>query len=237
MRPEDVAADSEFEAFLRVGGIPVGEVERIRVERHVDADIDLEKYSAIIAGGSPFDVSMDPELKDPVQKGVEEFFSRLFDQVVKADFPFLGACSGNGLLGRYCGTPISGKYSEAIGSAAVTITEEGKKDPLLGGLPERFEVMVGHKEACDTVPEGSVLLLTSTSCPVQMFRIKKNIYAMQFHPEADANEFIIRVKTYMHSGYFAPEQAEELISNIRKIDTPEPKKILQRFIKRYGRFW
>ncbi|MEN8800164.1 MAG: glutamine amidotransferase [Flavobacteriaceae bacterium] len=236
MRPEDVAADSEFEAILRVGGIPASDVDRIRVEEHADVRIDLEKYCAIIAGGSPFDVSKDEKLKDPVQKGVEEFFSHLFDQLIKADFPFLGACSGNGLLGRYCGTPISGKYSEDIGSAMVTMTEEGRKDPLLLGLPDSFEAMVGHKEACDNVPEGSVLLLTSKNCPVQMFRLKENIYATQFHPEADADEFIIRVKTYMHSGYFAPERAEELIGNIRKIDTPEPKKILRRFVKRYGRF-
>jgi len=235
MRPEDVAADSEFEAFLRVGGIPHSNVERMRVERHIDARIDLEKYSAIIAGGSPFDVSKKEKDKDAIQKGVEEFFHHLFDQVIESDFPFLGACSGNGLLGRYCGTPISGKYSEEIGSATVNITEEGKKDPLLQGLPYTFDAMVGHKEACDKVPEGSVLLITSEKCPVQMFRLKENIYATQFHPEADADEFIIRVKTYMYFGYFAPEQAEELISNIRKIDTPEPKKILQRFVKRYGR--
>ncbi len=233
MRPEDEAAESEFEAFLRVGGIPESDVERIRVERHTDTRIDLEKYCAIIAGGSPFDVSKEEKLKDSVQKGVEDFFSHLFDQVIRVDFPFLGACSGNGLLGRYCGTPISGRYSEGIGSATLSLTEEGRKDPLLKGLPDRFEAMVGHKEACDQVPEGSILLLTSASCPVQMFRIKKNIYATQFHPEADADEFIIRIKTYMHSGYFAPEQADELIRDMYKINTPEPKKILQRFVSRY----
>lgn len=236
MRPEDVAADSEFEAFLRVGAIPETNVERIRVERHTETRIDLNQYCAIIAGGSPFDVSKEEQLKDRVQKGVEDFFHHLFDQVIESDFPFLGACSGNGLLGQYCGTPISQKYSEDIGSTMVTMTEEGRKDPLLKGLPDQFEAMVGHKEACDKVPTGATLLLSSAQCPVQMFRIKENIYATQFHPEADAHEFIIRVKTYMYSGYFAPERAGELIGEIQKINTPEPKKILQRFIARYGNF-
>ena len=84
------------------------------------------------------------------------------------------------------------------------------------------------------VPAGATLLLSSTKCPVQMFRIMENIYATQFHPEADAREFIVRIKTYMHSGYFAPERASELISEIEKINTPEPKKILRRFITRYS---
>ena len=236
MRPEDQAADSEFEAFLRVGEIPDWAVERIRVEQQDSMEIDLDQYSAIIAGGSPFDVSDDDAKKSKVQKNVENFFGDLFDQIIELDFPFLGACSGNGLLGQYCGTPISGKYSEKIGSSLVTMTENGKTDHLLKGMPNDFHVMVGHKEACDEVPEGSVLLLTSTACPVQMFRIKQNIYATQFHPEADSDEFIVRIKTYKNSGYFAPEEADELIEAMKEIDTPEPKKILRKFIEKYCSF-
>ena len=236
MRPEDEAADSEFEAFLRFGRIPETAVDRIRVERTDDLHIDLSNYRAIIAGGSPFDVSLEESKKSKAQKNVEDFFERLFDQVVPADFPFLGACSGNGLLGRYCGTKISGRYSEDIGSSLVKLTDEGKLDPLLKGLPEEFHAMVGHKEACDTTPEGSVLLLTSDPCPVQMFRLKENIYATQFHPEADAEEFIVRIKTYKHAGYFDPERAEELMEVVQDIDTPEPKEILRRFIERYSSY-
>ena len=236
MRPENEAADSEFQAFLKVGGIPEWAADRIRVEQQSKMDINLDDYSAIIAGGSPFDVSLPEEKKSIIQKNVEHFFKDLFDKLIEVDFPFLGACSGNGLLGQYCGTPISGKFSERIGSSIVSMTENGKTDDLLEGMPEKFEVMVGHKEACDEVPEGSVLLLTSEACPVQMFRIKKNIYAMQFHPESDSEEFIVRVHIYKNYGYFAPEEAEDLIEAIKKIDTPQPKKILRRFIEKYGSF-
>ena len=234
MRPEDEAANSEYQAFLRVGEIAEPGVDRIRVEQQEGMQLDLNQYSAIIAGGSPFDVSLDDEKKSEEQKNVENFFNQLFDQVIPNDIPFLGACSGNGLLGRYCGTPISGKYSEDIGSSIVKQTESGRTDPLLQDLPEEFEVMVGHKEACDEIPEGSTLLLTSDPCPVQMFRIKNNIYATQFHPEADADEFIVRIKTYKHAGYFAPEKADELIEQMKDIHTPVPKIILKRFIALYG---
>ena len=92
--------------------------------------------------------------------------------------------------------------------------------------------MVGHKEACDEVPQSAVLLVTSKPCPVQMFRIKKNIYATQFHPEADAEEFILRINIYKNHGYFAPKKAKELIAALKNIETPIAKEILKRFVKK-----
>ena len=236
MRPEDEAASSEYRAFLRVGEIPETSADRIRLEQTPIPEIRLEDYSAIIAGGSPFDVSLNEEQKSATQKQVEEFFDSLFDRVVKDDIPFLGACSGNGLLGRYCGASISGKYSEGIGSALLSVTAEGKKDPLTKGLPDEFYAMVGHKEACDDVPPDAVLLLSSKSCPVQMFRLKNNIYATQFHPEADSNEFKVRIRNYKYAGYFDPAEADELMVKVGEIDTPVPKEILKRFVKKYGEF-
>ena len=109
---------------------------------------------------------------------------------------------GTGLLGTYCGTEISTKYSEPIGGVDIEVTAEGKQDPLLAGVTSTFRALVGHKEACAGVPAGAVLLATSKTCPVQMFRIGENVYATQFHPEADQNEFILRINAYKHHGYF-----------------------------------
>jgi len=233
MRPENITADSEFEAILRVGKIDREHVHRIRVETLDMLEINLSDYCAIIAGGSPFDVSCPNDKKSGVQMKIETFFNGLFDQVIEGDFPFLGACSGNGLLGKYCGTTISAKYSEPVGSVTVTKTKEGEKDALLLGLPKQFPAFVGHKEACDDVPQSAVLLLSSKSCPVQMFRIKQNIYATQFHPEADVAEFILRINTYKNHGYFAPEKADELISSLRNMETPITNEILRRFAAKY----
>ncbi len=232
MRPENETANSEFEAILRVGGLERSEVHRIRLEQGIPT-ININNYSAIIAGGSPFDVSIPQENKSQEQIGIEAFFDGLFDLILPKDFPFLGACSGNGLLGKYCGATISNTFPEPIGSVDILVTEEGIKDPLLKGLPQTFSALVGHKEACDNVPHGAVLLATSKPCPVQMFRVKNNIYATQFHPEADANEFILRIKTYKNHGYFRPEEAEKLIDLVRQTNTPIPQEILKRFIKNY----
>ncbi len=235
MRPEDETAESEFEAILRVGNIDRTQVDRIRVEQLKFFEIDINNYSAIIAGGSPFDVSTPADKKSHVQNQVESFFYRLFDQIVTNDFPFLGACSGNGLLGSYCGTTISGKYSEPVGSVTATVTTEGEKDKLLLGLPQKFPVFVGHKEACDSLPKNAVLLITSEPCPIQMFRIKNNIYATQFHPEADEEEIILRINIYKDYGYFPSEKADELKTTIKNVKTPDSKEILRRFVQNYSK--
>ena len=233
MRPEDEAANSEFEAILRVGKIDKDQVQRIRLEQPNIPSINIDEYSAIIAGGSPFDISCPDEKKTNTQKQVESFFNTLFDDVVARDFPFLGACSGNGLLGNYCGTTISSKYSEPVGPVNVFITEEGLQDPLLVDLPQQFTALVGHKEACDETPKGAVLLVSSKPCPVQMFRIKNNIYATQFHPEANVEEFELRINIYKDHGYFKPQEAEKLKQLLKDIETPVTKEILRRFVKKH----
>jgi GMP synthase (glutamine-hydrolysing) len=233
LRPEDETSDNEFESFLKYGGLSPEEVERLRIEKTGLPEIDLDYYSAIIVGGSPFDISLIDEEKSEIQIKIESDFKRLFEKVVSSDFPFLGACSGSGLLGNYCGAKVSQKYGEPVGGTDMMLTEEGKQDPILEGLPNKFRVLVGHKEACDETPPGAVLLGSSTECPVQMFRVGKNVYATQFHPEGDPEGFTIRINVYKDHGYFPPETAQDLIDAVQKENTHYVQSILRRFVERY----
>jgi GMP synthase (glutamine-hydrolysing) len=171
-------------------------------------------------GGSPFDVSTSN--KSEIQKQIEAEFHALFDAIVERYFPFLGCCSS-----------ISGKYAEPVGGVDIVITEEGMRDPLLQGMPKTIRVLLGHKEACDSIPPGSLLLATNAACPVQMFRVRKNIYATQFHPEGDAQGFTVRIHVYKNHGYFPPESAQALIEAVENEEAPEAKLILKRFVQRY----
>ncbi len=233
LRPESEAADNEFAAIKSYGGLEDHEVLRTRVEKSGLPDINLSDLSAIIVGGSPFDVSTPAHKKSDIQLKIESEFNSLFDQIVDVDFPFLGACSGNGLLGNYCGASISGKFAEAVGGTDISLTPHGKIDPILSGVPETFRVLLGHKEACDDVPPGSVLLAGNETCPVQMFRLKSNIYATQFHPEADAEGFTLRINIYKDHGYFPPESANHLIAAVENEKTPYAQQILRQFVERY----
>jgi GMP synthase (glutamine-hydrolysing) len=233
LRPEDETADNEFEAILHYGGLEVSEVKRVRAEKDGLPQISLDELSGIVVGGSPFNISTPETQKSAIQLKVEADFYKLFDAIVARDFPFLGCCSGNGLLGSYCGSSISTKYGEAVGGRNVSLTSAGSADPLLQGLPESFRVLLGHKEACDEVPPGCELLVTNETCPVQMFRLKSNIYATQFHPEGDAEGFIVRIHVYKDYGYFRPESANELVKSVENEVTPEAQSILRRFINVY----
>ena len=236
LRPEDATSDSEYGCILKRGGLRPEDTRRVRIERlGIPDNLTLDDYSAIIVGGSPFDISTPEDKKAPIQKKIEADFKELLEQVVKRDFPFLGACSGNGLLGLYLGTSISTRYREDVGCVTLDITEDGKQDPLLEGFPQQIDVLLGHKEAVDTTPEGAVLLMTGGVCPVQMFRVGQNVYATQFHPEADADEFALRIDIYRDHGYFRPHEADELKERVSQKPTPYAHKLLRRFVQRYHR--
>lgn len=233
LRPEDETADNEFAAILHYGDLTEAETERLRAEQDGIPERNFTEYAGIIVGGSPFDVSTPQDKKLPIQKKIEADFAKLFATVIAHDIPFLGACSGNGLLGSYLGAKISKKYGEPVGGVDIMVTSEGRHDPLLKDLPRTFRALVGHKEACDATPPGATLLASSETCPIQMFRVGQNVYATQFHPEGDAAGFTVRINTYKNHGYFPPETAAALIESVATEETPHAQAILTRFVERY----
>jgi GMP synthase (glutamine-hydrolysing) len=75
--------------------------------------------------------------------------------------------------------------------------------------------------------------MTGSHCPVQMFRIGDNVYATQFHPEGDAEEFRLRIDTYRNHGYFQPHEADVLKMRLSQKQTPYAQEMLRRFVERY----
>ena len=234
IRAEDAAADNEYESFLAFAGLDERDLYRHRLEQRALGDIDLRDWSGILLGGGPFNASDPEDQKSPVQRRVEADLRGLLEQVIGADFPFLGACYGIGTLGSHQGAVVDRRYAEPIGAVPVTLTRQGRQDPLLGGLPTSFDAFVGHKEAISRLPHHAVLLARSPTCPVQAFRIGSAVYATQFHPELDVAGLCTRIEVYKHAGYFEPEQADELKAQARRSHVTHPPAILRRFVERYG---
>ena len=233
-RAEDAAADNEYESFLAFAGLDERDLRRSRLEQRALGNIDLPDWSGILLGGGPFN-SSDPEgSKSPVQRRVEADLRGLLDTVINADFPFLGACYGIGTLGSHQGAVVDRRYAEPVGSVPVTLTREGRQDPLLRGLPATFDAFTGHKEAISRLPHHAVLLASSPTCPVQAFRIGSRVYATQFHPELDAAGLCTRIDVYKHAGYFEPGQASELKALACRSDVTHPPAIVRRFVQRYA---
>ena len=234
-RAEDAAADDEYAAYLRYGGLEERELRRVRLEAAPLPDLDLAHYSGVIVGGSPFTSSDPPEQKSSVQHRVERELSGLLDGLVARDFPFLGACYGVGTLGTHQGAVIDRTYGEPLGGVEIELTGAGLEDPILKGMPGSFTAFTGHKEACTVLPPHAVLLARSAACPVHMFRIRTNLYATQFHPELDVDGLVTRIDIYRNAGYFPPESAEDLMENARQFTVTEPMKVLRNFVDRYAR--
>ena len=232
-RPEDDAADAEYASFLRFAGLRADELVRFRLDREPLPPLDLEDFSGIFLGGSPFNSS--DRSKSELQLRVESDLRALLDRVVMRDFPFFGACYGVGTLGLHAGGVVDSTYSEQVSAVEVTVTPEGREDPLLAGMPESFAAYVGHKEALSSLPPGAVLLATARACPVQMFRLGENMYATQFHPELDEDALIQRIQVYANHGYFAPEAREAVISGVRGAPVRQVHELLAAFVRRYAR--
>jgi GMP synthase (glutamine-hydrolysing) len=252
IRAEDAAADNEYDSFLSLSGLGEGGLRRVRLEQHALGSVDLDDWSGIVLGGGPFNYSDPEELKTPVQRRVEADLAGLLDQVVSADFPFLGACYGIGALGRHQGAVIDRRFAEPVGAVDITLTPAGRRDPLLGELPAAFQAFTGHKEAVSQLPgpaaaggqaspaaaggqaSSAVLLASSAGCPVQAFRVGGNVYATQFHPELDVAGLYTRIEVYKHAGYFDPDEADEIKARAARSDVTWPPAILRGFVRRYG---
>lgn len=237
LRPEDDASDGEYHAFLDKGGLRPEEAVRHRLEAaSLPRDFRLADYSAVILGGGPGCVSDDPAERNPVEARAEAEILGLLPEIIERDIPFLGCCAGIGILAHHLGAEVSkARYGEPVGAVEARVTEAGAADPLLTGLPERFNVLVGHKEAVQNLPAGAVHLMAGEACPFQMIRVGRNVYATQFHPEADGAVFADRIRVYRGHGYFAPEEAEALTRAVLAAEVTFPQRILYEFVTYYLR--
>ena len=233
-RAEDDVAQQEYDAVLAGSGLRPDELVRVRLERGPLGEVALADWSGIILGGGPFNVSDPDDAKSPAQRSAESDLRGLAAQVVAADFPFLGACYGIGVLGGLGGGVVDRTYGEPVGALPVRLTDAGRQDPLFGPMPEEFLAYLGHKEAVARLPEGAVLLASTDTCPVHAFRLGRNVYATQFHPELDGPGLAKRIDAYKHHGYFEPHEAEELTRVALGSDVSHARKVLRNFVTRFA---
>jgi GMP synthase (glutamine-hydrolysing) len=235
LRPETAASDNEFEAILDKSGLARTDATRIRLDREpIPADFQLHDYAGVIVGGGPGCVSDPVDQKSDVEQRIETAILELMPAITDQDFPFMGCCYGIGILAHHLGAKVGKeRYGEDVGAVECVMTNDGKNDPVLGGLPEKFLAFVGHKEAAQELPKGCAHLLFSEPCPFQMIRYKRNVYATQFHPEADSHTFEVRINIYKNKGYFPPHEADKLIAMCHAQNVHAPEAILRNFVERY----
>lgn len=106
----------------------------------------------------------------------------------------LGACLGAQLIGEALGGKFGHSPNREIGVFPITLTEDGKQDPIIGTFPEKFLVGHWHGDMPGLTSESKILA-TSEGCPRQIVRYAPKIYGFQCHFE------------------FTPEAIEGMIEN------------------------
>ncbi len=237
LRPEPEASDNEYEAIMDKGRLRPDQTHRICLDKEQVPDgLRLDDYSGVIVGGGPGCVSDDPAKKSALDKRIEDAVLGMMPEIVERDFPFMGCCYGIGILAHYLGAPVNkSRYHERVGVSLCLKTADGRDDPMLAGTPDEFQALVGHKEAVQELPPGCTHLLASDPCPYQMLRYGENVYATQFHPEADAGVFETRIRVYAGYNYFPPEETERIREIVLGADIRWPELILKNFVDRYAR--
>ena len=234
-RAEDDAAEDEYRAYLRYGGLAPAQLHRIRMEAAPLPELELSDYSGVIVGGSPFTSSDPAEQKSATQHRVERELAALLDRIVAEDFPFLGACYGVGTLGRHQGAVIDRTYGEGLGGVTISLTHEGLSDPLLQGpAGASSRRSPGTRRPAPSCRRTRCCWRARPPARCTCSGSRQNLYATQFHPELDAEGLVTRIDIYRHAGYFPPESAEMLMEDARKFTATEPMTILRNFVERYA---
>jgi GMP synthase-like glutamine amidotransferase len=110
----------------------------------------------------------------------------LVSSTVDAGIPVLGVCLGGQVMTLACGGVVERAEVAEIGLVEITLLPGAEADPLLSVLPQGVPVGQYHIDTMAVLPEGAVLLASSADCAHQAYRLGERAWALQFHPEIDA---------------------------------------------------
>ena len=162
----------EFEDVLRERGARLHRVELDEGEPLPGG----RSFDAIVAMGGPMSVNDDAELPWLTAE------KALIRDAVRAGTPYWGACLGVQLLAASLGARVYAGQAPEVGVLPVTLTAEGRADPVFRSLPESFPTLQWHGDTFD-LPDGATLLASSPAYPNQAFRYGQRAYGVQFHVE------------------------------------------------------
>jgi len=142
---------------------------------------DPEKHAGLIVLGGSGDHADEPTAYPKEKEWI--------GQALRQGTPVLGICLGAQLLAYVSGGPgcmvRRGERAGEYGWKQVILTDDGKKDPVLGHLTPGCEMLLHHQDWCK-LSSGAVHLADSEprSDYSEAFRIgEMHTYGVQFHPE------------------------------------------------------
>lgn len=222
--PDDPMMRHEQECFAGASGLGRGGFNFVNLVERVPSWPELESHDALMVGGAGH---------YSVAEGNGEFFAEtvvLLERVVEEGFPTFASCFGFQLLVHALGGRVEADHPNAeVGTFLLSLTDAGRRDELLGGLPDEFMAQLGHKDRAVAMPPGIPNLASSERSPLQALRIPgAPIWATQFHPELDEQTNRDRYEAYIER--YDPKRLGEQASGFTALPSLETSTLLPAFL-------
>lgn len=199
-----------FHPLLKDAGF---RIRYINFGRDPHAKPKVKEYDGLIVLGGPMGVyehDKHPHLHTEVH---------CIRDAIEQGKPVLGICLGAQLIASALGAEVKPNGTKEIGWYDLSLTEAGKKDPVLGHLGDREKIFQWHGDTFG-IPKGAEWLAKSDACTNQAFRYGEKVYGFQFHLEVD--------ETMMQRWLAEPSNLKEIEElggpgHLQQIKTDTPK--------------
>jgi GMP synthase-like glutamine amidotransferase len=108
--------------------------------------------------------------------------------LVASGTPLLGICLGSQALAHAGGGRVGPAPDWQAGFYEVELTGDGRADPVLGVLPERFDALLANAYEFEAPP--AAIPLARTARQQQGFRLGERAWGVQFHPEVRRDQVL-----------------------------------------------
>ena len=176
--------------------------ELVEWELPVQGRPPADGFDAVLVFGGPMNVGEEAE-----HPWLEDEYELLRAWTAE-EKPLLTVCLGAQGLAHATGGRVARAQLWHAGFYEVELTREGRDDPVLGVLPDRFEALLANAYAFEPPPEAA--RLAATSYQQQAFRIGPRAWGVQFHPEVRKEQVVAWWSDGRDLPRPLPELADEL---------------------------
>lgn len=183
---------------------------------------DIQNYAGVIITGSHADVTdHDPWIKN---------LSKWILTATKFHTPVLGICFGHQLLAQAFGGQVDfHPAGQELGFIDVQLNAAGKKDPLLGVLPDDFFAYANHAQTVKSLPENGIILAGNSFDKTHAFSLNGHIRGVQFHPEYTGEIMKAQIRAQRETLLKNNKEPEQMIRLVKEV--PFGSMLLQQFYK------